>query len=558
MMWSNVPCLDIFLFMVISCPILSKHAQHKRASVIKMFVRLVRTSCAAVRPLSTEAATTVKSTRSGGTSTTTSLEGGTSSATSSRGRDTLGKRLLSLVYAKRSAVITIRKWKEEGHPVRKYELNRIVRELRRHKRYKHALEICEWMRVQDDIQLLSGDYAVHLDLIAKIRGMNSAEKFFEDLPDKLKVQTTCTALLHTYVQHKNIVKAEALMEKMSECGFLKYPLPYNHMLSLYISQGQLDKVPGLIQELKKNTSPDIVTYNLELAVFASQNNVEAAEKTFLELKKAKLDPDWITFSTLTNIYTKNSLPDKAKSTLREMEKRISKKARSAYSSLISLHTNLESKDEVFRIWKEMKSIFGKLSDVECICIISSLLKLDEFGEAMNLYTEWEAVTVTKDTRIANLILAAYINKNKMEKAIDFQERMVQKGISPSCTTWELLTRGYLKQKEIDKVLEFFKKTVTSVSKWDPDKKMVQEMFHVVEEQGNIQVAEQLLVTLRHAKYVNTEIYNALLRTYVNAGKMPMIVAERMKKDNVKMDDETQKLIGLTSKMTVTEVPNGVA
>lgn len=141
MMWSNVPCLDIFLFMVISCPILSKHAQHKRASVIKMFVRLVRTSCAAVRPLSTEAATTVKSTRSGGTSTTTSLEGGTSSATSSRGRDTLGKRLLSLVYAKRSAVITIRKWKEEGHPVRKYELNRIVRELRRHKRYKHALEV---------------------------------------------------------------------------------------------------------------------------------------------------------------------------------------------------------------------------------------------------------------------------------------------------------------------------------------------------------------------------------------------------------------------------------
>jgi hypothetical protein len=57
------------------------------------------------------------------------------------GRDTLGRRLLSLVYRKRSAVITIRKWKEEGHTVRKYELNRIVRELRKLKRYKHALEV---------------------------------------------------------------------------------------------------------------------------------------------------------------------------------------------------------------------------------------------------------------------------------------------------------------------------------------------------------------------------------------------------------------------------------
>ncbi|KAG5592902.1 hypothetical protein H5410_043416 [Solanum commersonii] len=163
-----------------------------------MLLRLVQRSYVVVCPLSTEAATTVKSTRSGGGSgITTSLEGGTSTVTSTRGRDTLERRLLSLIYAKRSAVIAISKWKEEGRSVPKYELNRIVRELRKHKQYKHALEVCEWMRVQDDIQLLSGDYAVHLDLIAKVRGMNSAENFFEDLPDKLKVPTTCTALLHT-------------------------------------------------------------------------------------------------------------------------------------------------------------------------------------------------------------------------------------------------------------------------------------------------------------------------------------------------------------------------
>lgn len=57
------------------------------------------------------------------------------------GGDTLGRRLLSLVYAKRSAVITIGKWKEEGGTVRKYELNRIVRELRKLRRYKHAIEV---------------------------------------------------------------------------------------------------------------------------------------------------------------------------------------------------------------------------------------------------------------------------------------------------------------------------------------------------------------------------------------------------------------------------------
>jgi len=64
-----------------------------------------------------------------------------SSSSSGGGRDTLGRRLFALVHPKRSAVVTIRKWKEEGNVVRKYELNRIVRELRRLKRYKHALEV---------------------------------------------------------------------------------------------------------------------------------------------------------------------------------------------------------------------------------------------------------------------------------------------------------------------------------------------------------------------------------------------------------------------------------
>ena len=64
-----------------------------------------------------------------------------STKSSGDGRDTLGRRLMSLVYAKRSAVIAIRKWQEEGHTVRKYDLNRIVRQLRKLRRHKHALEV---------------------------------------------------------------------------------------------------------------------------------------------------------------------------------------------------------------------------------------------------------------------------------------------------------------------------------------------------------------------------------------------------------------------------------
>ncbi|GLT36317.1 hypothetical protein SLA2020_107040 [Shorea laevis] len=107
------------------------------------------------------------------------------------------------------------------------------------------------MTLQQDIKLLPGDYTVHSKLIAKIRGLVSAKKFFEDLPDRMRDRHTCTALLHMYVQYKMSAKVEALMEKMSERGVLKSPLPYNQMLSLYISNGQVEKVPRMIQESKK-------------------------------------------------------------------------------------------------------------------------------------------------------------------------------------------------------------------------------------------------------------------------------------------------------------------
>ncbi|GAV89497.1 PPR domain-containing protein/PPR_2 domain-containing protein [Cephalotus follicularis] len=517
-----------------------------------MLLRAVRASIAAARYLSTEAAVDV-GTGGGATTTATST---TTKDIGGGGRDTLGRRLLKLVYTKRSAAITIRKWIDEGHAVRKYELNRIVRELRKLKRYKHALEVCEWMTLQQDIKLLPGDYAVHLDLIGKVRGLTSAEKFFEDLPEEMIGQPTCSALLHTYVQNKLSEKAEALMEKMSRDGFLNHPLPYNHMLSLYISGGELEKVPKIIQELKINSSPDVVTYNLWLTVCASQNDFETAEKVFLEMKKAKIDPDWMTYSALTNLYIKNELIEKAAFTLKEMEKRSSNKNRVAYSSLLTLHTNMGDKDGIHRIWKKMKSSFRKMNDAEYTCMISSLVKLGELKEAECLYTEWESVSVTGDVRIANIVLAAYINANQMEMAEKFSHLMVQKGHTPCYTTWELLTWGYVKTKQVKNVLDYFKKAVGSVKKWSPDKGLVREVWKIVEDEGNIAEAEQLLVFLRNAGYVSTEIYNSLLRTYEKAGKMPLIVAERMKQDNVQLDEETHNLIKITSQMCVSEISSG--
>lgn len=409
------------------------------------------------------------------------------------------------------------------------------------------------MVTQHNIKLLPGDYAIHLDLTSKVHGLGSAEKFFDDLPEQMKGQLTCTSLLHSYVQNNSCAKAEALMDKMKEDGFTTSPTPYNHMITLYISRGQLDKIPTLVEELKKKTSPDILSYNLLLKACATCNDVEGAEKILLDIKSGKTMADWVTYSTLASIYLNANLVEKAGNALKDMEKRVLKKERVAYCSLITFHANMSGKDEVYRIWKNMKSSFRKMNDAEYTCMISSLVKLGDVKEAESLYNEWESLSGTHDARIPNVLLQEYIKENTMDKAEKFHELTVQRSISPCYSTWEILAQGYLRAKKIDKVLDCLKNGISTVRKWEPNIEIIEAVFNSLEMLGDTKGAERFLVILRDAGHVTTDIYNSLLRTYVRAGTMPLIVAERMRKDNVKLDEETHKLIRVTSKLRIGEV-----
>lgn len=438
--------------------------------------------------------------------------------------------------------------------MQKYQLNRVVRELRKYRRFKHALEICEWMRTQPEMKLLPGDHAVHLDLVAKVRGLASAEKFFEDVPERAKGPSTCNALLHAYVQNGVRDKAEAMLREMADAGYLTCALPFNHMMSMYMSSGELEKVPEMIKELRRYTIPDLVTYNIWLTYCSRKNSVKTAEKVFDLMKDDKVFPDWMTFSLMASIYINAGLHVKGRDALVEMEKRASRKERTAYSSLLTLYASLSDRGNLDRVWSKMREIFRKFSDTEYKCMLTSLTRFGDITAAESVYSEWESESGTRDSRIPNTILSFHIKNGKMEMAESFLQHIMQKGVKPSYSTWELFVWGYLGNDErIDKILECLKKALSSLDKWEPNPQLVAALFSLIEKRGDIEAAEELLVVLRGAGYVTTEIYNSVLRTYSKAEMMPLIIDERMDQDKVSMDEETRGLLKLTSKYPIGEV-----
>ncbi|XP_030545944.1 pentatricopeptide repeat-containing protein At4g02820, mitochondrial [Rhodamnia argentea] len=436
---------------------------------------------------------------------------------------------------------------EGGRSAAETQLRRTISMLSKSKRYKRALELCKQMTLRQDMKLFPRDYTVHLELIDKVHGLSAVEKFFEDLPAEKRCPSTCNALLGLYVHKLVPRKAEALMARMSTWGLLKSPVPYNHMISLYTSNGQLEKVPGVIEELKRTTSPDTTTYNLWLNACKERNDVGAAEKVFREMESSQMRPNWVTYSILAKLYIKNAALEKASLAVKKMERRISLGDRSAYSSLLSLLTDMGAKDGVHRIWNRMRSVIPNLNDNEYACMISSVAKFGEMKEAEKLYTEWEWVSKTRYPCVADVLVAAHVNSGPMERAENIYKRVVKNGVTPHYTTWRHLTWGYLKEKQLDKALYYLYMAIASVEKWVFDRELMAEVFKNLEESGNVEGAEELLVVIRNAGHVNTEVYNSLLRTYAKASLRPLFVAERMKKDNVRMDDETTKLLNEASK-----------
>lgn len=300
------------------------------------------------------------------------------------------------------------------------------------------MQIFEWMSRK--FSFSSGELAIHLDLIAKVRGVASAEKYFADLPNTKKNQDTYSALLNCYIKEKNIDKSEATMEKLKYLGFAKYTLTYNQMMTLYMKTQQFEKVPLVIQEMKKNgISLNKYSYNIWMNCCATFSDIGQVEEVLNEMEcDDNIDPDWTFYSTLANIYLKAKVLDKVESALKELENKMKRKDRAAYDHLISLYGGLRNKDEVYRIWQSFELAFPRMTNNSYYCFLSSLVRIGDIEGAENFLKRWESQKSFDDIRVYNVLLGAYFREGWLQKTKVLFRHMVENGFQPNVYTQKIL------------------------------------------------------------------------------------------------------------------------
>lgn len=418
----------------------------------------------------------------------------------------------------------IERWAEKpGNRLRPVELERVVKELRKRRRHRQALEVSEWMSAKGHVKFLPKDHAVHLDLIGQVHGVGAAEAYFNKLPDKDKTEKPHGALLNCYTRELRVDESLAHFQKMKELGFVFSSLPYNNLMGLYTNLGQHEKVPSVVAEMKSNgIMPDNFSYRICINSYGTRADFFGMEKTLEDMEcEPQIVVDWNTYTVVASNYIKGNLRDKAISALKKAEEKIDIKDSDTYNHLMSLYGQLGDKSEVKRLWALQMSNCKRHINKDYTTMLAMLVKLDEIGEAEALLKEWESSENALDFHVINVLLTGYRQKGMLDKAEALLDDFLKKRKTPPSTSWAIVAIGYAEKGDPAKAYELIKNALCVYapnSGWIPRPAMIEMILKYLGDEGELKDVESFIHLLQAAMPMNSDMTDALSRARMREEK----------------------------------------
>lgn len=458
----------------------------------------------------------------------------------------LYRRLVVLPMTGDTVEQTLNEYIREGRVIKKEQLEGSIKSLRNRRRYRHALEIMEWM-VARKVNFSYRDIAVHLDLLAKARGIDAAEKYFNDLESHVKNKFTYGTLLNCYCQEKMEEEALSLFQKMEEIGVTS-TLAFNNLMSLYMKLEQPEKVPGLVKEMRERNFPmQTFTYNVLMHSYGCMGDIEGMERVYEELVAENDDKcDWTTYSNLAIEYTKAGLHEKAESALKKLEEKMGPRERDrpAYHFLISLYTKISNLDEVHRIWKLLRSDFPRMINLDYIIILQALERLNDIDGFKKLYSEWESTFTNFDTRVTNIAIKFYLGREMITEGEYVLHEAIKKSKGPFFRSWELFIEFFLMKQNMGDALKCLEAATFKAKDngWKPKPEYIEKLLEHFEVEGDVNGVKKLFTMLKRINCLDTGVYLSLFRTCIATGKTMDEMKEKLESDGIEINSELEKLL----------------
>ncbi|KAK7344367.1 hypothetical protein VNO77_13890 [Canavalia gladiata] len=411
--------------------------------------------------------------------------------------ESLYRRLSALEKTGASVWETLNQHILEGKAIRKRELQICIEQLRRYRKFQHALEIMEWMEMRK-INFALEDYAVHLDLVSKTKGVVAAENFFSFTPPCAKNKYTYGALLNCYCKELMIDKAVGLFDKMEELGYITV-LAFSNLMGMYMRLGQPEKVPELVLALKRRNIPmSAFAYHVWMNSCASLNDLDGVERVYEEMKREDGDKIcWQTYSNLAAIFVKAKNFEKAEMMLKMLEEEAKPRQREAYFCLLSLYAGTGNLGEVHRVWNSLKSV-PPVTNISYLTMLSTLRRLNDMEGITKCFKEWESGCVSYDLRLVRVCIGAYLSQNMVDEAALVFEDAIRRSKGPFFMIREMFMMFFLEKRQLDGAVSHLEAALSEVkvNEWRPSPEIVGAFLKYYAEETDVDGVEELYKILK--------------------------------------------------------------
>ncbi|KAK4797824.1 hypothetical protein SAY86_030150 [Trapa natans] len=440
-------------------------------------------------------------------------------------------------------------WVQAGNKIRFAELQRIIRDLRKRKRYNQALEVSQWVYEKGLFAFTTVEHAVQLDLLGRVHGFSSAEKYFNDLEDEHKTEKTYGALLNCYTRQLQIDKSLSHLRKMQEMGLASSALTYNDIMCLYANTGQYEKVPSVMYEMmERGVRPDNFSYRICMNSYGARSDIQGMDRILKEMEtQPHIAMDWNTYSVAANFYIKAGLTKKALIALKRAEDRLDKKDGLGYNHLITHHAALGNKSEILRLWGLEKEACRRCINQDYMTVLRSLTRVGELEEAEKMLEEWESSGNFYDFRVPDIVILGYIEKGLLEKAEALLDDLMENGKATSPETWAKLALAYFDRGDMERTVESMKVCLSlhesTVKQCKPDPKVIRATLVWLGDNASFEDVEAYVVSLKSVAAAKDRCaYHALLKAGLRHGKEVSRLLERMRADGMDEDEETKQIL----------------
>lgn len=297
------------------------------------------------------------------------------------------------------------------------------------------------------VEVTRSMYNAVLDACVECGDLHRAEQWMASMRKEGVIDVVSyNTIVKAQVRAGNFSQARVLMEEMMKQDLAPNHVTYNELINGMVRSASVrkDKVWEVVDEMKSHgITPNRVTCSILLKDLKGKSPSNDVTRT-MDLINGMTEPmDEVLLSSVVEACVRVGKPDLLTQTLAQLQQHghVIVSGAHTFGSLIKAYGHARDVDGAFRCWKEMRTRHIKPTSITIGCMVEAVVSNGDPEAAFELIQQMQDDADTRDqvnAVIYGSVLKGFAHEKKMDRVWCVWNDMVQKGVTPSVTTYNAL------------------------------------------------------------------------------------------------------------------------